>query len=171
MDDKPTIRLKFSDSSSKPPPIVAVSRAKPPAPIVGSEQLLATCGCRIAFDLYAKDPHRDGRRLKAIGRACPACRQVRAQTEAAAAIARKAKKKQSVGYMFKPRLPNGARFTSTYDATVESWTGTLTIDGAIYEATARSLSKLLHRLDDVYRAALVAAVSAKEDVQGEDQPS
>jgi len=157
VSDKPPIRLKFRG----PPPSKVVTippvqkiASKPKLPPIGTESISVKCGHTITLDLYAKDPFRDGRRAKAVSRDCPVCRQARAQAEVIAAADRKAQKKVA---MLKPRLPDGSRFVATYDATATRWTGTLTIEGATLEQGASSLSKLLHKLDDAYRASLSRA--------------
>jgi hypothetical protein len=134
---------------------------KPRPPSIRSEPLLVKCGHTIAFELYAKDPFRDARRAKEAGRACSACRQARVQAEVAAAAERRAKKEANPKAVFKPRLPDGARFSAVYDATATRWTGTLTIAGDVLEQQAGSLTKLLHKLDDVYRAKLKAAEASE----------
>lgn len=159
MTEKPPMRLKFKDSSSSSPPVKA---APPPPAKVGSEEVVVKCGHTIVFDLYAKDPFRDQRRVKAVSRECQACRQVRVATDVAAAKERKAKK-ASFAKALKPRLPDGARFAATYDATAVQWTGTLIVEGATFERRASSLNKLLYKLDDVYRASLPAAVASSQD--------
>ena len=37
------------------------------------------------------------------------------------------------------------------------WTGTLTVEGATFERQGSSLNKLLHKLDDAYRATKIPA--------------
>jgi septal ring factor EnvC (AmiA/AmiB activator) len=114
------------------------------------------------FDLYAKDTFREQRRAKAVSRDCPPCRQARVEADAAAAKERRATKKETFAKSLKPRLPDGARFAATYDATAVQWTGTLTVDGVTFERSGSSLNKLLHKLDDVYRTTKVTVVSAPE---------
>ena len=115
--EKPRLRLKFNEQHASE----ATLPLKPPLS-VGTELLHAACGHAISFDLYAKDPHREGRRVKALSRACPACRQARAQAEVTAAADRRAiRKKGPPPSGFKPRLPDGARFTATYDAIAVRW--------------------------------------------------
>lgn len=164
MSDKPTIRLKFKDSgdeASRAPQVPAkpaprsqssAPKPKPHPPLLGTEPLVVKCGHSIAFELYVKDAFRDQRRAKAVQRDCPPCRQARVESDAAAAKERRAKKKATFAKALKPRLPDGARFSATYDAAAVQWTGTLTVEGATYERQGSSLNKLLHKLDDVYRA-------------------
>lgn len=171
MNEKSHIRLKFKESPAEavaPVPVakVAVKAApaakapKPRPPTVGTEALLVKCGHTIVFDLYANDSFRDQRRQKEASRDCPPCRQARVQTEAIAlkehrarkAVTKAVTKAATFAKSLKPRLPDGARFGATYDATQVQWTGTLTVDGLTFERSASSLNKLLHRLDDVYRA-------------------
>ena len=176
MNEKTGIRLKFKETegvaavpaakvAAKPS---AAKASKPRPPTVGTETLLVKCGHTIVFDLYAKDSFRDQRRQKEASRDCSPCRQARMQAEAIALKERRATKKTTKAASFakslKPRLPDGARFAATYDATQVQWTGTLTIDGLTFERSASSLNKLLHRLDDVYRAATPAAVVDQEPV-------
>jgi len=167
MNEKSHIRLKFRESPAEvvaaiPAAKVAakaspVAKApKPSPPTVGTEVLLVKCGHTIVFDLYAKDSFRDQRRQKDASRDCPPCRQARVQAEAIALKEHRARKAVTKAATFakslKPRLPDGARFGATYDAAKVQWTGTLTVDGLTFERSASSLNKLLHRLDDVYRA-------------------
>ena len=168
MNEKPHIRLKFKESPAEvvaPVPVAKVAvktssaakAPKPRPPTVGTEALLVKCGHTIVFDLYAKDSFRDQRRQKEASRDCSPCRQARVQAETIAHKERRARKAVTKAATFakslKPRLPDGARFGATYDATQVQWTGTLTVDGLTFERSASSLNKLLHRLDDVYRAA------------------
>jgi hypothetical protein len=53
-----------------------------------------------------------------------------------------------------PRLPDGSSFAASYDAATETWTGTLTCEGATFRATAGAVFKLLRTLDGQYRASL-----------------
>jgi hypothetical protein len=165
--EKPPIRLKFRDASpaatARGPAVQGVRSPKPRPPTVGIEDLVVKCGHTIAFDLYAKDAFRDQRRAKAVKRDCPPCRQARVQAEAIALNERRAKKVVTFAKELKPRLPDGARFTATYDATQVQWTGTLTVEGATYERSGGSLNKLLHRLDDVYRAATLNGSESAQD--------
>lgn len=140
------------------------SKVPQPKPAtIGTEKISAKCGHPIMFDLYAKDPFRDGRRQKALSRDCPTCRQARVAADAATAAARKAEKKVGKKVVLlsslKPRLPDGAHFQATYTAAVMEWTGSLTIEGASFELRASSLKQLLHRLDDAYRSSLPTAAA------------
>jgi hypothetical protein len=128
-----------------------MNEMKPKTPTIGTETISAKCGHTIALDLYEKDPHRDGRRQKAASRDCPSCRAARALAEATMAAEKRARKRVAA---FKPRLPDGASFHAIYDAAATMWTGSLTVDGALFESRATSLKKLTHRLDDAYRATL-----------------
>lgn len=170
MTEKPSMRLKFSDSSSaavdpKPNPRPNVQGAakpsKPRPPTIGTEPLVVQCGHTIVFDLYAKDAFRDQRRAKTVQRDCPSCRQSRVKAEAGAGAARRAEK-ATFAKMLKPRLLDGARFVATYDATQVQWTGSLTVESMTFERSAPSLNKLLHRLDDDYRASLPPSVPTVE---------
>ena len=178
MNEKSHIRLKFKEAPAEavaPVPAAKVAaktspaakatkpKPKPRPPTVGTEVLLVKCGHTVTFDLYAKDSFRDQRRQKEASRDCPPCRQARVQAEAIAHKERRARKAVTKAATFakslKPRLPDGARFGATYDAAQVQWTGILTVEGMTFERSASSLNKLLHRLDDVYRAATsVAAV-------------
>lgn len=153
--EKPAIRLKFRDSSpitisAVTPPVQGATKPRPPT--AGTEALVVKCGHTIAFELYVKDTFRDQRRAKTVIRDCPACRQARVQAEAIAGKERRAKKATTFAKSLKPRLPDGAHFAATYDATQVQWTGTLTIEGVAFKRGASNLNKLLHRLDDDYRA-------------------
>jgi len=155
--EKPSIRLKFSNSSSAAvdpkPNVQGAAKPKPHPPTIGTEPLTVQCGHTIVFDLYAKDAFRDQRRVKAVKRDCPTCRQARVKADVVAGATRRAKK-ATFAKMLKPRLPDGARFVATYDASKVQWTGSLTIESTTFERSAPSLNKLLHRLDDEYRASL-----------------
>ena len=169
MNEKPSLRLKFKESSSAVdqasaaqggsksskalPPIVGQAPSKPRPPTIGTEPLVVKCGHTMVFDLYAKDAFREQRRTKTVQRDCPSCRQARVKAEAGAGAARRTKK-ATFAKVIKPRLPEGARFVATYDATQVQWTGSLTIESTTFERRAPSLNKLLHRLDDDYRASL-----------------
>lgn len=169
MNDKLPMRLKFKDTASVPAaskpngpskPSGSPQAAKPkthPAAI-GAEPVVVKCGHSIMFDLYAKDTFREQRRAKAVSRDCPPCRQARVKADAAAAKERRATKKATFAKSLKPRLPDGACFAATYDATAVQWTGTLTVDGVTFERSGSSLNKLLHKLDDVYRTTKVIVV-------------
>ena len=167
MNEKTPLRLKFKEAPAEAVAAVPVVKAavktapaakapKPRPPTVGTEVLLVKCGHTIVFDLYAKDSFRDQRRQKEASRDCPPCRQARVQAETIAHKERRARKAVTKAATFakslKPRLPDGACFGATYDAAQVQWTGTLTVEGLTFERSASSLNKLLHRLDDVYRA-------------------
>jgi hypothetical protein len=79
------------------------------------------------------------------------------ENDAKAAKERRAKKKATFAKSLKPRLPDAARFVATYDAAAVQWTGTLSVEGVTFERQGSSLNKLLHKLDDVYRATKVTA--------------
>lgn len=162
MNEKLPLRLKFKDTVSTdgkaavhvahvPKPMA--HKTKPRPPTVGTENLVVKCGHTIVFDLFAKDAFREQRRTKAVTRDCPACRQARVQADMVAAKERRVKKTKTFAQSLKPRLSDGARFVATYDAAQVQWTGSLTIEGAVFEKSASSLNKLLHKLDDIYRAA------------------
>lgn len=158
--NKPPIRLNFSEASSAKSPLPQRSSKSSP-PSIGSETLVVRCGHTIAFDLFAKDPYRDGRRQKATSRDCPACRQARAVADVAAAAERKTKKAAlKKGFKQRPRLPDGSRFTAVYDAASTQWTGTLTIGDAVFERRASGLKPLLDRLDDAYRETIPSPIVA-----------
>lgn len=162
MSDKPAIRLKFRETSPVPErPSNAASGPTSRSQPLQTESLVVKCGHAIVFDLYAKDPFRAERRAKATARDCPPCRQARVAAEVEAAAERKAQRKieqkgqhAAILRAYKPRLPDGSRFAATYDATTIRWTGSVTIEGATFEESAGSLSRLLHKLDDAYRASL-----------------
>lgn len=174
MNEKSSIRLKFKDApvdrgpavqtASQPKPAThkpkpathnpkpATHKPKPLPPTVGTEDIVVKCGHTIVFDLFAHDGYREQRRTKATLRDCPACRQARVQADMAAAKERRTKSER-VGQSLKPRLPDGSRFNAIYDAVKVQWTGSLIINGVSFERSASSLHKLLHKLDDMYRAA------------------
>ncbi len=166
MNNKTPIRLKFND---RPPTSQGSPPTKVKVPSIGTSPLVVKCGHTIAFDLFAKDPHREARRAKALSRDCPPCRQARAHAEEAAAADRKARRKAEAmdsraasfvgGFNPRGRLPDGARFAAVYDAAAVRWTGTLTIDGVTYECAASSVRKLLSKLDVAYRESLLPAVA------------
>ena len=178
MNEKHHIRLKFKESPATVVAAVPAAKAaakaspaaktlKPRPPTVGTEALPVKCGHTIVFDLYAKDSFRDQRRQKEALRDCSPCRQARVQAEVIAHKERRARKAATKAATFakalKPRLPDGARFVATYDAIQVQWTGTLTVESLSFERSASSLNKLLHRLDDVYRAATPAVVIVDQE--------
>ena len=178
MNEKTLIRLKFKESPAEAVAAVPAAKAgvkaspaakapKPRPPTVGTEALLVKCGHIIVFDLYTNDSFRDQRRQKEAARDCPPCRQARVQAEVIALKERRATKVATKAATFakslKPRLPDGARFVATYDATQVQWTGTLTVEGLTFERRASSLNKLMHRLDDVYRAATSTAAGVDQE--------
>ena len=178
MSNKPPVRLKFNEPSSEvimgrspasapstSPQKIVPKPPQPTPPSIGTEKLAVKCGHTTVFDLYAKDPFRDGRRQKALSRDCPACRQARAEADAGAAAERKVKKAAQKALKIRPRLPDGARFTAVYAAETTQWTGTLTIDGVVFERRASGIKKLLDRLDDAYRESTPTCA-----MEGPDQP-
>lgn len=162
MIEKPPLRLKFKDVAPVSRDATSCHAArgaptpptppKPRPPTAGTETLIVKCGHKIAFELYVKDTFRDQRRAKTVTRDCPACRQERVQAEAIALKERRAKKAVTFAKALKPRLPDGSHFAATYDATQVQWAGVLTIEGVAFKRGASSLNKLLHKLDDDYRA-------------------
>ena len=58
---------------------------------------------------------------------------------------RKAKQRQD------ERLPDKSRFLLEYDATAQTWTGTLNSEGMNFNATAKAVFHLLYKLDKQYR--------------------
>lgn len=51
------------------------------------------------------------------------------------------------------RLPDGAKFEVVYSAATRTWSGTLTVDGAVFTADRPAVFSLLESLDIMYRAA------------------
>lgn len=90
------------------------------------------------------------------GRDCPACKNEKQQKQAVANRAARAKRwlKQDL------RLPDGAEFRVSYDATAVRWTGTLTtpVTGP-FVASATAVFKLLRELDRLYRQSVKPAAT------------
>jgi hypothetical protein len=55
------------------------------------------------------------------------------------------------------RLPDKAAFNLLYDAETTSWTGTLTVDGQVFEGQGPAVFKLMALLDAKYRRSLEPA--------------
>jgi hypothetical protein len=55
-------------------------------------------------------------------------------------------------HQLKSRLPDGAVFHVEYDATAETWTGTLAINGQTFKGKASGVFRLLVKLDNDFRA-------------------
>jgi hypothetical protein len=143
-----------------------VNDNKPKSPVLRTEQVKASCGHMTDFKVYddRKDQRfREQRRAKTAGRPCPACRQKaheerlaqdeRARQEKAQRIAEAAKapKPQASEPQAGRRLPHGANFNVTYDATKTQWSGTLTVpEKGTFTATASGINGLLKLLDKQY---------------------
>jgi hypothetical protein len=52
------------------------------------------------------------------------------------------------------RLPDNSSFALLYDAAAQAWTGTLTVGGTVFEASASGVGTLCGALDTAYRATL-----------------
>jgi len=129
---------------------------------------VARCGHIEKFGLLpdGKDKFREGRRQKAMGRDCKACRdRKRQEQEEAAQVKRLEKEKRKVSDAKKPprqqggRLPDGSRFEVRYDGAKEQWSGSLTVPTpagtpATFTGSASGLFPLLSSLDRQYRATL-----------------
>jgi len=73
------------------------------------------------------------------------------QCMVAARKARRVRKAQRADLV--PRLPNGALVMAHYDALTTSWSGTLEVEGQVFEGRASGLFPLLRALDQQYREA------------------
>jgi hypothetical protein len=91
------------------------------------------CGCRIGVGFLASVD-------------CRGCSNARRKARMEARAANQDRRQQI------PRLPNGSNFNVTYDAATEIWTGTLTVEGVTFQATASAVFQLLKQLDQLYRA-------------------
>jgi hypothetical protein len=100
---------------------------KPKATEADAKQVVTrSCGCKIGV-----------RHLEQS--ACPAC-------------VRKNKQRRPLRRRAAPdRLPDNAAFAVVYDATAQTWAGTLTIGDQIFEAKASAIFHLLSVLDKKYR--------------------
>lgn len=139
-------------------------RDPPPPPIVAYEDVIAACGHPEKFGLFEdhKDKFRKDRRKKVTDRPCKACRERKRLEEEAATKARRAEKQQRAAERAQAgpsqkgnhmeRLPDGAKFEVVYDAGATQWSGTLTIGEQVFTDSAGGVFKLLHRLDQQYRA-------------------
>jgi len=144
-------------------PTAPQRRKPPPPPIVAYEDVKAACGHIEKFGLFAdkQDKFRDARRDKVRKRPCKACRaQKQKEQEEAAKVRRSRKKQNMVAYPNNGRLPDGAKFDLSYDATVSLWRGTLAVLGTTFTDTGATERRLCSRLDRQYRQA-VAAVAEK----------
>ena len=119
---------------SPPPRPAAQEGAKPkkPEPVTadGNAIIEQACGHRISVRYLQQRPC-DG-----------CCARNRSRQQARRQAKRSAKRN---------RLPDNACFHVLYDATTESWTGTLTIGDKVFEAQARAVFRLLATLDTMYR--------------------
>lgn len=109
------------------PPPKPAGGGKKPAPI-GTEQVKAACGHPVPFELFAKDPYRDARRAKIVGKDCKECRNARQAVKESAAREKSAARLQR--RWERPgnpddegRLPDGSVFLAVYDAAARQWTG------------------------------------------------
>jgi hypothetical protein len=140
---------------------------KPFVPFSRFEDIVVRCGHTEKFGLLpdGQDRFREGRRKKALGRDCKACREKRQKEETEAAERRRVEKEQRKAKQpprEKPaggRLPDGSRFEMQYDATKQQWSGTLTVPApegapASFSGSASALFRLLSSLDEKYRATL-----------------
>jgi hypothetical protein len=158
------------DAAAKPPR--RRPGEKPFIPFARFEDVVVRCGHIEKFGLLpdGKDKFREGRRQKAIGRDCKACREKRQREEEEAAQLRRAEKeKRKLLAAQQPpersprprggRLPDGSRFEVRYDAAKEQWSGSLTVPGAegapaTFTGSGSGLFPLLASLDKQYRATL-----------------
>jgi hypothetical protein len=126
------------------------------------EDVTAACGHAVPFGLCEDrlDKYRAARRQKVTERPCPACREISQREEQEAAARRRAERgaarsaPRRVRQAPPGRLPDGSCFEVRYDASDESWSGTLTVGPARFTATAGGVFRLLTLLDRQYRATL-----------------
>jgi hypothetical protein len=123
---------KAAQPATKPAPSPEAKPAKAPPAVI-----LHICGCEQPVAAVAGTP-------------CPAC-QSRTRRDRAARKHAKRQVKQPHKYQT-PRLPDGAVFTVAYDATRESWSGTLAVEGQTFTGTESGVFRLLAQLDQKYRA-------------------
>lgn len=129
---------------------------KPGAPpIVKWETVKAACGHDFQFGLFddKKDKFRDARRTKQAARDCADCRKKKQEAQEAQGRAkREAKKKARENRWNVPRLPDGATFHVSYDASSLRWSGSLFIPGCPeFSNDSSAVFKLLRKLDTQYR--------------------
>jgi hypothetical protein len=147
---------------------------KPYIPFARFEDVVARCGHVEPFGLLpdGKDRFREGRRKKAMGRDCKACRERKHREEQEAAQLRRAEKEerkvraavQEAGVDRDPgpqagRLPDGSQFEVRYDAAKQQWSGSLTVPtpggtAVVFTGSGSGLFPLLTQLDRQYRATL-----------------
>jgi hypothetical protein len=160
-----------ADGTAKPSPRRR-PREKPFIPFARFEDVVVRCGHVEKFGLLpdGKDRFREGRRQKAIGRDCKACRERKQREQEEAARLRRIEKEkrkllaaqQPPGRAPRPqggRLPDGSQFEVRYDAAKEQWSGSLTVPAAggtpaIFTGSGSGLFPLLASLDRQYRATL-----------------
>jgi hypothetical protein len=139
----------------------AVRNQKPP--VVGGEQVTCACGHAVKFESFPGKPdkYRDERRKKLADRPCPQCRaeahektiaEQKAKAELRKAELRK-QPKASPPQRFPGRLPHASEFHAVYDAETKTWSGTLTIEGAVFTGKFDGVFRLMHELDNKYREA------------------
>jgi len=147
---------------------------KPFIPFARFEDVVVRCGHVEKFGLLpeGQDRFREGRRKKAMGRDCKACRERKQREEQEAAQARRAEKEkrkmqdaeqtpgpEKAARSQPGRLPDGSQFEVRYDAAKERWSGSLTVPTpggtpATFTGSGSALFPLLANLDKQYRATL-----------------
>ncbi len=145
--------------------INAKNAAKKKPEVVRVEQVAATCGHLVPFEVFPdkQDKFRAGRREKITGRKCGPCRHADHEALVAQQQAGKTPKPKKVkpeyqDYPDGGRLPHGSSFfpAPTYDATTRTWSGGLKIglmgaDGPHFHDSASGVMGLFKVLDMRYR--------------------
>ncbi len=149
-------------TAAKPPNKAQPQKVKPP--VIGTEEVHATCGHPVAFELFAlkADKFRDARRAKLTDKACPACRkeaqavkEAKERAERAERAAVPPKKPKGAGRMNEnQRLPHQSSFMVQYDAEKKMWSGALFVNGVKFSGEASGVFRLLTTLDRHYRQSL-----------------
>ncbi len=131
------------------------SKPRPKPPVIGNEDLTASCGHPVKLEMFKHDKFVEVRRKNLKERPCPECRQKAHQETLAKQQAGVCKPKpwqQWQAAMMLSRLPDGARFDVGYNAEQTKWSGTLTIPGCpVFSGYHSAVFKLLHYLDTQYR--------------------
>lgn len=131
-----TMRLKFKNDDA-PPAFVTVGATE-----------VARCGHAVTVQA---DPNYLKETLaKLRSRDCSSCRAQRVTAEKTAGHDRREGN----------RLPDGAVFSATYDATRKRWSGTLTINGQVFQDERNGVFGLMAMLDRQYRRSLAPVVAA-----------
>jgi hypothetical protein len=124
-------QAKATPPAAKPAPSPA-PQPKPPPAVVKH-----ICGCDEPVAAIAGSP-------------CPACQSWTRRDRAARKYAKR-QAKQPHRYQV-PRLPDAAVFNVAYDATRETWTGSLVVEGRTFTGTESGVFNLLVQLDQQFRA-------------------